>query len=345
MSSVARCSRKRRASPRRCSSPSTAPGTPRGRAGPPRAWSRRPGFVRPTAQFVAGGWPALGGAARVRRPAGAAGAGDARSGSSGARPISRSSWVPMLTHGAVHALELCGSPAQKQRYLPKMVSGEWTGTMVLTEPQAGSDLGQVRTRAAPEGDHYRLFGPEDLHHLGRPRPHRQHHPHGARRASTARPPGSRASRCSSCRSSWSTPTARLARATRCAACRSSTSSASTRVPPACWPSARRTAPLRYLVGEPGRGLEYMFIMMNSARLSVGSEGYAVGERAFQRAAEWARTRVQGKPPVAAAQGPLPIINHPDVKRMLLVDEGADRGRARADALHRLSVRSRRAQRR
>ncbi len=76
--------------------------------------------------------------------------------------------------------------------------------------------------------------------------------------------------------------------------------------------------LGYLVGEPGRGLEYMFIMMNSARLSVGSEGYAVGERAFQRALEWARTRVQGKPPVAAAQGPAPIINHPDVKRMLLM---------------------------
>jgi hypothetical protein len=74
----------------------------------------------------------------------------------------------------------------------------------------------------------------------------------------------------------------------------------------------------YLVGEPGRGLEYMFIMMNSARLSVGSEGYSVGERAFQRAAEWARTRVQGTPPGAAPAGPVPIINHPDVKRMLLM---------------------------
>jgi 3-(methylthio)propanoyl-CoA dehydrogenase len=73
----------------------------------------------------------------------------------------------------------------------------------------------------------------------------------------------------------------------------------------------------YLVGEPNRGLEYMFIMMNAARLSVGLEGYAVAERAFQRASEWARTRVQGKPPVAAASGPAAIINHPDVKRMLL----------------------------
>jgi alkylation response protein AidB-like acyl-CoA dehydrogenase len=76
--------------------------------------------------------------------------------------------------------------------------------------------------------------------------------------------------------------------------------------------------LAQLVGEPGRGLEYMFIMMNSARLSVGCEGYAVGERAFQRAAEWARTRVQGKPPVTPGAAPPPIINHPDVKRMLLM---------------------------
>ena len=73
----------------------------------------------------------------------------------------------------------------------------------------------------------------------------------------------------------------------------------------------------YLVGQPNRGLEYMFIMMNAARLSVGLEGYAVGERAYQQAAEFARTRIQGKPPVAQAEGPLPIIHHPDIKRMLL----------------------------
>ena len=73
----------------------------------------------------------------------------------------------------------------------------------------------------------------------------------------------------------------------------------------------------YLIGEPNRGLEYMFIMMNAARLSVGLEGYAVAERAYQRAMEWASARVQGKPPVPAAKGPATIINHPDVKRMLL----------------------------
>ena len=77
------------------------------------------------------------------------------------------------------------------------------------------------------------------------------------------------------------------------------------------------APSATWSGEPNRGLEYMFIMMNAARLSVGLEGYAVGERAYQQAAEWARTRIQGKPPVAQADGPAPIIHHPDIKRMLL----------------------------
>jgi hypothetical protein len=86
----------------------------------------------------------------------------------------------------------------------------------------------------------------------------------------------------------------------------------------------------YLVGEANRGLEYMFIMMNAARLSVGLEGYAMGERAFQHAAEWARSRIQGKPPVAQASGPAPIINHPDVKRMLLtMKSSTEAGRALA----------------
>jgi alkylation response protein AidB-like acyl-CoA dehydrogenase len=88
----------------------------------------------------------------------------------------------------------------------------------------------------------------------------------------------------------------------------------------------------YLVGEPNRGLEYMFFMMNAARLSVGLEGYAVGERAFQRAVEWARTRIQGKPPVPQPTGPAPIINHPDVKRMLLTMKSSTEA-ARAMALY------------
>jgi acyl-CoA dehydrogenase len=226
---------------------------------------------------------------------------------------------PMLTHGAAHALELCGSTAQKQLYLRPMVRGEWTGTMVLTEAQAGSDLGQVRTRAAPEGDHYRLFGqkifitwgdhdltPNTIHMvLARI----EGAPAGVKGISLFIVPkvlvnadGSLGARNE-------------------VRCLSIEHKLGIHASPTCVLAfGEQAGAVGYLVGEPGRGLEYMFIMMNSARLSVGSEGYAVGERAFQRALEWARTRVQGRPPLEppGATGPATIINHPDVKRMLLV---------------------------
>jgi alkylation response protein AidB-like acyl-CoA dehydrogenase len=116
-----------------------------------------PGFVAAYHQFVEAGWPQLGADARY-----------------GGQPVPqalgtavREMWgaanlafklCPMLTQGALEALAHCGTAAQKELFLPKMVRGEWTGTMVLTEPQAGSDLAQIRTRAVPEGDHYRLYG-------------------------------------------------------------------------------------------------------------------------------------------------------------------------------------------
>jgi alkylation response protein AidB-like acyl-CoA dehydrogenase len=222
---------------------------------------------------------------------------------------------PMLTYGAAHALELCGSPAQKELFLHKMVRGEWTGTMVLTEPQAGSDLGQVRTRAVPDGGGYRVFGQKIFitwgdHDLTSNTIHMvlgriDGAPAGVRGISLFIVPkflvnadGSLGARND-------------------VRCLSIEHKLGIHASPTCVLAfGEKAGALAQLVGEPGRGLEYMFIMMNSARLSVGSEGYAVGERAFQRAAEWARTRVQGKPPVASA-GPAPIINHPDVKRMLL----------------------------
>ena len=116
-----------------------------------------PGFRDAYRQFAAGGWPQLGT--------------DPEYGGQAVPQVLVTAvqeiWgsanlafklCPMLTHGAVHALELSGTPQQKSKFLPKMVSGEWTGTMVLTEPQAGSDLAQIRTRAVPDGEHYRLFG-------------------------------------------------------------------------------------------------------------------------------------------------------------------------------------------
>ena len=224
---------------------------------------------------------------------------------------------PMLTHGAVHALELCGSKAQKQRFLPKMIGGEWTGTMVLTEPQAGSDLAQIRTRAVPEGDHYRLFGQKifitwgdhdcttNIIHmvLGRI----EGAPAGVRGISLFIVPKVLVNEDGS-----------LGKPNE-VRCVSIEHKLGIHASPTCVLAfGDRDGAVGYLVGEPNRGLEYMFVMMNTARLSVGLEGYAIGERSYQHAAEWARTRIQGKPPVAQSAGPLPIIHHPDIKRMLLV---------------------------
>jgi len=222
----------------------------------------------------------------------------------------------MLTLGAVHALELCGSPWQRQTFLPPMVRGEWTGTMVLTEPQAGSDLGAVRTRAVPEGDHYRLFGQKIFitwgdHDLT---PNTIHMVIG--RIDGAAPGVKGISLFIVPKylvNADGSPGARNE-----VRCLSVEHKLGIHASPTCVMAyGEKQGALAYLVGEPGRGLEYMFIMMNSARLAVASEGYAVGERAFQRACEWARTRVQGKPPAAPAPGAA-IINHPDVKRMLLM---------------------------
>jgi 3-(methylthio)propanoyl-CoA dehydrogenase len=295
--------------------PLNQPGDEHGARWTPEGVVTAPGFREAYAQFVDGGWPALGASPEFGGQPAPAVLGSA------VREFWGSSNLafklgPMLTSGAVHALELCGSPAQKAAFLRHMVRGDWTGTMVLTEPQAGSDLGQIRTRAVPEGDHYRMFGqkifitwgdhdltPNTIHMvLARI----EGAPPGVRGISLfivpkvlLKPDGSLGSRND-------------------VRCLSIEHKLGIRASPTCVLAfGEQDGAVAYLVGEPGRGLEYMFIMMNSARLSVGSEGYAVGDRAFQRAAEWARTRVQGKPPVAQGAGPAPIINHPDVKRMLL----------------------------
>jgi 3-(methylsulfanyl)propanoyl-CoA dehydrogenase len=273
------------------------------------------GFKEAYLKYVEGGWPQLGADADY-----------------GGQPVPhalgsavRELWgsanlafklCPMLTQGAVEALTLCGSPQQKTKYLPKMVSGEWTGTMVLTEPQAGSDLGLIRTRAVPEGAQYRVFGQkifitwgdhdctDNIIHMVLARI--EGAPAGTRGVSLFIVPkflvnddGSLGARNE-------------------VRCTSIEHKLGIHASPTCSLSfGDDKGAVGHLIGEPNRGLEYMFIMMNAARLSVGLEGYAVAERAFQRAADWARARVQGRPPVAAAQGPQPIVFHPDVKRMLL----------------------------
>ena len=225
---------------------------------------------------------------------------------------------PMLTQGAVEALEHFGSPAQKDRFLPKMVSGEWTGTMNLTEPQAGSDLAAIRTRAAPDGEHYRIFG-QKIYITWGDHDLTPNTIHMVLARIDGAPPGVRGI------SMFIVPKVMVEADGSLGArndlqCLSIEHKLGINGSPTCVMAyGQQDGAVGYLVGEANRGLEYMFVMMNAARLSVGLEGYAVADRAFQQAASWARTRVQGKPPGAlvGVTGPAPIIHHPDVKRMLL----------------------------
>ena len=223
---------------------------------------------------------------------------------------------PLLTRGAIEALHLCGTEAQKDLYLPKMVEGSWTGTMNLTEPQAGSDLSAVRSRAVPEGDHFRISGTkifitygehdltENIVHLVLAR--LPDAPEGVKGISLfvvpkflVNPDGSLGERndvrCVSLEHKLgihASPTAMLA-------------------------FGDNGGAIGTLVGEPNRGLEYMFIMMNAARFAVGLQGVAIGERAFQQALEYARGRVQGTEAGVRGGGRVAIIQHPDVRRMLM----------------------------
>ena len=257
---------------------------------------------------------------------------------------------PMLTRGAIEALELRGSKAQKSAYLPRMVSGEWTGTMNLTEPQAGSDLSAVRTRAVPQADgSYRVhgqkifitYGEQDLTdniiHLVLART--PDAPTGVKGISLFVVPkfllkengslGARNDvRCVSIEHKLGihgSPTAVLA-------------------------FGDTEGATGWLVGEENRGLETMFIMMNAARFSVGLEGIGLAERAYQRALAYARQRTQGAEIGGRSGSKVAIIRHPDVRRMLMsmksrveamralacvVAAAMDTARCHPDAAHRL----------
>ena len=234
---------------------------------------------------------------------------------------------PMLTQGAIEALQHFGTPEQKAQFLPKMVSGQWTGTMNLTEPQAGSDLAQVRTRAVPAGPNYRLYGQKIFITYGE-HDLTENIIHMVLARIEGAPPGVRGISLFIVPKFWLDSDGRPG-ARNDVNCASIEHKLGIHASPTCvMMYGENEGALGLLVGEANRGLEYMFVMMNAARLSVGLEGYAQGERAFQQAAEWARTRVQGKPPVSLAKvagsasmgtgsSPAPIIGHPDVKRMLL----------------------------
>jgi alkylation response protein AidB-like acyl-CoA dehydrogenase len=273
------------------------------------------GFKAAYREFVAGGWPQL------RAAAAYGGQGMPAVLVTAVEELFASANLafrlcPMLTQGATEAIAHCGSEEQKRRYLPAMVRGEWTGTMNLTEPQAGSDLSQVRTRALPNGDHYRIhgqkifitFGEHDLAanivHLVLARI--EGAPAGVKGISLFIVP------------KFLINEDGTLGARNDLQCISIEHKLGIRGSPTCTMVYGQTeGAIGYLLGEANRGLEYMFVMMNAARLSVGVEGYAVAERAYQRALEWARTRIQGRPAGAPTAAALPILHHPDVKRMLL----------------------------
>ena len=223
------------------------------------------------------------------------------------------SLCPLLTQGAIHALELCGADALKQAYLEKMVQGTWTGTMNLTEPQAGSDLALVRTKAERAGEHYLISGQkifitygehdlaENIVHLVLART--PDAPEGVKGISLFLVP-----------KFLIKPDGSLGERNR-AHCASIEHKLGIHASPTAVMVFDKA--VGYLVGEENKGLSYMFIMMNAARFSVGLEGVAIAERAFQRALAYAKDRLQGRDLVEGA-GTVPIIRHPDVRRMLML---------------------------
>ncbi len=227
---------------------------------------------------------------------------------------------PLLNQGAIEAIELVGSDEQKKRFIPNLVSGKWTGTMCLTEPQAGSDLAQVRARAVPEGDHHLITGTkifitfgehdmaENIIHLVLAR--LPDAPEGTKGISLFIVPkflvnddGSLSERND-------------------VVCASIEHKLGINANPTCTLNygEKGKGAVGYLVGEANRGLEYMFIMMNAARFSVGVQGIALADRAYQSALEYAKERVQGRDLKPGSRTPETIIKHPDVRRLLMVQK-------------------------
>jgi len=225
---------------------------------------------------------------------------------------------PMLTRGAIDAIELRGTEAQRETYLPKMVSGEWTGTMNLTEPQAGSDLSAVRTRAVPDGDgRYRLTGQKIFITYG------EHDLTGniihmvlARVAGA--PEGVKGTSLFLVPKFLVNADGSLGERND-VHCVSIEHKLGIHASPTCVLSyGQNGGAIAELVGEENRGLEYMFIMMNAARYSVGLEGIGLSERAYQTALAYARERIQSTEAGVRGGPRVPIVRHPDVRRMLLL---------------------------
>ncbi|WP_326999242.1 acyl-CoA dehydrogenase [Comamonas testosteroni] len=293
-----------------------------------------PGFADAFKQYAEGGWQGL------QHPADFGGQGLPKTIGAACIEMLNSANLsfalcPLLTDGAIEALLTAGSDELKSTYLEKLVTGEWTGTMNLTEPQAGSDLALVRTRAEPQGDgSYKVFGTkifitygehdmaDNIVHLVLARVAGA--PEGVKGISLFVVPkflvnqdGSLGKRndvhCVSIEHKMgikASPTAVLQFGDGTAAS----------IADSTGPGA-----VGYLVGEENRGLEYMFIMMNAARYAVGLQGLAVAERAYQHAVAYAKERVQSRPVDGSVKASATIIHHPDVRRMLMTMRASNEG--------------------
>lgn len=221
---------------------------------------------------------------------------------------------PMLTSGAVETIEVHATDEIKQIYLEKLISGEWAGTMDLTEPQAGSDLAAIRTLATPDGDQYRLTGnkifitwgdhemTENVVHLVLAR--LPDAPDGVRGISLFLVPKFLVNEDGSLGDRNDVFVTSVEH------------KLGIHASPTCVLNyGDKDGAVGYLIGEPNRGLSCMFTMMNLARLQVGIQGLATSERAYQAARDYAKERVQGQFP--GSRESAAIIQHPDIRRMLM----------------------------
>jgi alkylation response protein AidB-like acyl-CoA dehydrogenase len=224
---------------------------------------------------------------------------------------------PLLNQGAIEAILLCGTEEQKRLYVPNLVSGKWAGTMDLTEPQAGSDLAQVRTKAIPEGDHYRLTGQKIFITFGE-HDYTENIIHLSLARTPGAPEGVKGISLFITPKFLVNPDGSLGERNDIA-CAGIEHKLGIHASPTCTMNYgdKGQGAVGYLVGKENEGLKYMFIMMNLARFSVGVQGYAQADRALQAAIEYARDRVQSKDIAAKEWTPVRIIEHPDVRRMLM----------------------------
>jgi len=275
-----------------------------------------PGFKEAFKQYAAGGWQAL------QHPTQFGGQGLPKLIQAACVEMSNSANMsfalcPLLTDGAVEALLTAGTPEQQAAYIPKMIDGTWTGTMNLTEPQAGSDLAAVRTRAEPQPDgSFKLFGTKIYITYGE-HDMADNIVHLVLARVVGAPEGVKGISLFICPKFMVNADGSLG-SRNDVHCVSIEHKLGIKASP--------TAVLQYgdhggavaqLIGQENRGLEYMFIMMNAARFSVGMQGVALAERAYQKAVQYAKDRVQSRPVDGSLTKAGAIIHHPDVRRMLM----------------------------